>query len=88
MVAKYQIGFFFQERGAFPKKERFGLRLSFWHFYYCLLYAPKHGDPTHIQLTPSYQAHPLASVPPHAEFFYLRERVLFISTDESVWNLC
>ena len=78
MVAKYQIGFFYK-RGAFPKKERFGLRLSFWHFVNCLLYDPKHGDPTHIQLTPSYQAHPLASAPPHVEFFYLREQVLFIS---------
>ena len=38
---------------------------------------------THIQLTPSYQAHPLASVPPHAKFFYLREQVLFISTEEN-----
>ena len=84
MVAKYQIGFFFKSglhfprEGHFPKKERFGLRLSFWHFGNFLLYAPKHGDPTHIQLTPIYQAHRLASAPRHVEFFYLREQVLFI----------
>ena len=45
---------FFQDKGAFPKKERFGLRLSFWHFGNCLLYAPNHMDPTHIQLIPTF----------------------------------
>ena len=87
MGAKYQIGFFFK-RGAFPKKERFGLRLIFWHFGNHINYAARHGDTTHIQIIPIYQSHPLASVPPHADFFYLREQVLFISKEEIVWNLC
>ena len=75
----------FSKRGAlFPRKKDLVWGQAFDILGNCLLFAPKHGDPTHIQLMPSYQAHPLASAPPHVEVFYLREQVLFIST----WEVC
>ena len=84
MVAKYQIRFFSsmacisQQTSAFPRKARFWLRLRFWYFHNCPINSPNNSDRAHIQITPRYEAHPLASVPRHVDFFYLTNQVLFI----------
>ena len=82
MVAKYQIGFFSKTGADFPREGRFSQERKIWFevkllaFWVIVFFMPQSME---IQLTPSYQAHPLASAPPHVVFFYLREQVLFIS---------
>ena len=52
MVAKYQIGFF--PKGAvFPRKKDLVWGQAFDILGNCLLFAPKHGDPTHAKLSSS-----------------------------------
>ena len=84
MIAKYQIGFFPKRGALFPRKKDLVWGYAFGILVISLFMPQIMG----IQLTPSYQTHPLASAPPHANFFYLREKVLSHFDMRSVWKLC